>query len=791
MDKSYINHGVNKPQKYNFSCLIEREDALLKVQSFFDILTKKDRGILRVAGNYGTGKTRFLSEIAKKASEYGFEAGFISAEQKSNIYIKANGHIVLDSEKVDISNFENYIVTHFEESGQKGFVLIIDNVLSLSDEDLNFVNRFFECKVPVKLGLIYSIEPDSVFSLDFLDIDLHDTVILNPLSPKGVQRWIERSLGWDEAPTSFLKWLYRGTNGFPKHLQKTISYLLKNGFLIYNSDNNWNIVGDFSDLDTDNKNIEQSEIVNTKLAAIHTGSFLDELKLIDGIGKIWNTWQHWNDSLVRLKKIINKQEAVAKLENARLHIWVGRLTNLEGDYEKAAILLNDGLELFRKTTDREGEAEIFYLKALAISTQGDLRKVSVLLQESLTIYRSINDKDGIIRVLQYLGVVYYYQGEYDKAEMYLVESLELSRKIKDGQGTSRTLMKLGMVTKSKGDIAQSIRLFYEYLKKSNELDDKDSISIALLNMGEIAISNKNNTIVQSFYEKSMKQLREAGFRNLIARTLKDLAEIAQYEGDYDKANVLFLESLDVFEEYGDNTEIMWLYRSMGEMELRRGNYSTAKDMYVKGLRVLCDSNQTNWLYVMVAFEALAEISYFQEEDTRAAKLIGAADKLFESSGELIAKDDFSQFQMRHWRIQESMNKESYEAAWNQGNIMAFEEALNFAMDETSASMESDMAERLINYIKTNYSRDISLTDIAEYFNMSTCYLSTMFKHYTGENFKDYLNFYRVKKAKEYMQNGKMKIGTVAKLVGCNSVNTFIRIFKKYEGVSPGQYAQNK
>ena len=254
---------------------------------------------------------------------------------------------------------------------------------------------------------------------------------------------------------------------------------------------------------------------------------------------------------------------------------------------------------------------------------------------------------------------------------------------------------------------------------------------------------------------------------------------------------MFLDSLDLLEECGDNTEIMWLYRSMAELELHRGNYSAAKEMYIKGLRVLRDSGDKSWLYLMVVFEALAEISFSQEEEARAAKLIGAADKLFEVSGKLIAKNDFAQFYVRRRKIQETLNKETFEAAWSQGNMMSFEEALKFAMEETGVNMENDMAERMINYIKANYSNDISLTDIAEHFNMSTCYLSTMFKHYTGENFKEYLNFYRVKKAKEYMQNRKMKMETVAKLVGCNSINTFIRIFKKYEGVSPGQYAMKK
>jgi|GEM_PF-741284 len=791
MNKSCVNQILNKPIECEFSCLIEREDAMSKVQTFFDMLAEKERGILRVVGNYGTGRTRFLSEIAQKASEYGFELGDINAEGKSELLDKISGQVIIDYENVDKRNFEKDIIKHINGSNKKGLVLIIDNALSMSDEDLSFVRKFLNSKSSVKLGLVYSIEPDTVFSLDYVDVDLCETVCINPLSPKGTQMWIKNTLAWDEAPTSFLKWLYRETKGLPKLLQENINCLLKNGFLIYNPDNNWTVVGDFSDVAKNSETDRQNEINNDKTTDVQNGSFINELKLSNGMSHIWNTWQYWNESLTRIKEIIKKREAIPNLENVKLYIWFGRLINVDSDHEKAISVLNDGLELFKQTSDKEGEAEILYMKALALSTLDDLRKVAVVLQESLSAYRLMNDKAGVTRAIQYLSLIYYYQGEYDKAEMFSVESLELCRKLKDRPGICRSLMRLGMIARGKGDLVRALKLFYEYIKKSDELDDKKSVSIALLNIAEISISKEAYTYARNFYDKSLNLLLEMGYKMLIAHTLKDLAEITKYEGDYDKANELFYESLDMMEQCGNNTEIMWLCRSMAELELKRQNYSKAKEMYRKGLNIFKESSKTNWLYPMSVFEALAEISFAQDELTRAAKLIGAADKLFEVSGKLISKNDFAQFYTRHWKVQEKMNRDTFEAAWSEGNMMRIEEALEFAMEDAGNKADNDMADKMISYIKANFSNDISLTDIAEYFNMSPCYLSTMFKYYTGENFKDYLNFYRVKKAKEYLQNGNMKMGTVAKLVGCNSINTFIRIFKKYEGVSPGQYVSKK
>ena len=105
--------------------------------------------------------------------------------------------------------------------------------------------------------------------------------------------------------------------------------------------------------------------------------------------------------------------------------------------------------------------------------------------------------------------------------------------------------------------------------------------------------------------------------------------------------------------------------------------------------------------------------------------------------------------------------------------------------------DSSIAENMILYIHENYIKDISLMDVAEHFNLSHCYISTLFKKYTGSNFKDYLNTFRVQTAKKIMDdNPNIKIKELTEKLGYNSVNSFIRIFNRYEGISPGKYEGN-
>ncbi|MFD0957809.1 AraC family transcriptional regulator [Paenibacillus chungangensis] len=116
------------------------------------------------------------------------------------------------------------------------------------------------------------------------------------------------------------------------------------------------------------------------------------------------------------------------------------------------------------------------------------------------------------------------------------------------------------------------------------------------------------------------------------------------------------------------------------------------------------------------------------------------------------------------------------------------------LDEINREREgadSDLVERLLQYIHEHYHEDLSLTDLSSQHHFSPGYISTVFKQYTRQNFKDYLNQYRVRKAKEIMGSEQVKIADVALRVGCNNTNTFIRIFRKYVGQSPGQYAKQQ
>lgn len=107
--------------------------------------------------------------------------------------------------------------------------------------------------------------------------------------------------------------------------------------------------------------------------------------------------------------------------------------------------------------------------------------------------------------------------------------------------------------------------------------------------------------------------------------------------------------------------------------------------------------------------------------------------------------------------------------------------------EKNSSLDHMLTETMLHFIHSSFDKDISLLDLAQHVKMSPNYISFIFKANVGQNFKDYLNTYRVRQAKQLIEEGDYTVNDIASRVGCNNTNTFIRIFKKEEGVSPGQY----
>ncbi|WP_026884156.1 AraC family transcriptional regulator [Clostridium akagii] len=96
-------------------------------------------------------------------------------------------------------------------------------------------------------------------------------------------------------------------------------------------------------------------------------------------------------------------------------------------------------------------------------------------------------------------------------------------------------------------------------------------------------------------------------------------------------------------------------------------------------------------------------------------------------------------------------------------------------------------EKIIEYMRQNIDTRLTLAELSQLVQLSSPYLSSVFKETTGYSVIGFFNKIKVDKAKELIIEGDKKIKEVAKVLGFTDEFYFSRIFKKIEGVSPSEF----
>lgn len=95
--------------------------------------------------------------------------------------------------------------------------------------------------------------------------------------------------------------------------------------------------------------------------------------------------------------------------------------------------------------------------------------------------------------------------------------------------------------------------------------------------------------------------------------------------------------------------------------------------------------------------------------------------------------------------------------------------------------------KLLDYIEENYKCDLNLKEISDKLNINSIYLGQLFQREIGILFSDYLNNFRINKAKKLLLDTNLKASEIGMLVGYRNKNYFYRKFKSIAGLTPSEW----
>lgn len=108
---------------------------------------------------------------------------------------------------------------------------------------------------------------------------------------------------------------------------------------------------------------------------------------------------------------------------------------------------------------------------------------------------------------------------------------------------------------------------------------------------------------------------------------------------------------------------------------------------------------------------------------------------------------------------------------------------------TKKENKQKLGERIKKYIDQNYNEQITLTSISTSLNISSDYMSHVFKETTGYSPIQYIMRRRIGEAQTLLITTKYSITMIATMVGYDNSSYFNKIFNKNVGMSPKRYRE--
>lgn len=186
-----------------------------------------------------------------------------------------------------------------------------------------------------------------------------------------------------------------------------------------------------------------------------------------------------------------------------------------------------------------------------------------------------------------------------------------------------------------------------------------------------------------------------------------------------------------------------------------------------------------WNYSWVAFNGVNAETYLNRAN------LNATNPVFKCTQEDHINNCFKAI-FDSTKCEKSMDLKSLSNFYDLLSIL-IDETRVLTTDNNSTKHQDTYIKQAIEFIDTNYSRKISIEEIAGYVGINRKYLSQLFSDILNIPPQNYLINFRLQKACDLLTSSSLSINEISNSIGYNDPFLFSKIFKKYKGVSPTGY----
>jgi len=389
----------------------------------------------------------------------------------------------------------------------------------------------------------------------------------------------------------------------------------------------------------------QQEVENLRAALKWTrdnGKVESGLRLAGALGLFWYMRGYLSEGRAWLEELLAQDcENVVETRAVAQHVSTdvrakalnsaGMLVAEQGDYGRAALLVEESMGLFQELGDKRGRAAALNIRGIVAKLQGNYAYSVTLYEESISLQRELGNKRGIAVALNNLAAISQEQGNYKRALELGEESLAIKRESGNKHGIAQSLVNLGDLARKQGDAARASLLVEESLQLFRELEDTRGIALALNNLGEVERDRGSYVHAAEALETSIALYRELGNKWGIALALCSLGDVMLEIGELDRAKAIYKESLALYQV------------------------------------------ENNTVGVIACLNGLASVAAVQGEPLLAARVWGMAETQRSAVGVPISLVEHAHYQRLVTAARAILGEKAFASAWAEGCTMTLEQ----------------------------------------------------------------------------------------------------------------------
>jgi DNA-binding CsgD family transcriptional regulator/tetratricopeptide (TPR) repeat protein len=249
----------------------------------------------------------------------------------------------------------------------------------------------------------------------------------------------------------------------------------------------------------------------------------------------------------------------------------------------------------------------------------------------------------------------------------------------DTAARAKALTEAGTCAWHQADYEQATIFHTEALELYQELGDERGVAFALICLGCQDVEQGDYERAEPTFEKALSLCRKLGDKVTTAYALSNLGEVARHRGEYERGRALVTESLCVFKELDDIWGIALCSSWLGMVAAYNNDQETAAKFLREGLSIAQELESGEPL--ARCLEGLASMAGTKAEGVRAARLYGAAKALRSAIGAPLPPVDRTDYERHLAAARGKLDENSWEMAWAEGQAMAFEQAIEYALSE--------------------------------------------------------------------------------------------------------------